>query len=314
MRSLNAHLTEPGGHGQLPFHPDCPVCRAGRLAGPLPVEPIVSQRTQASLIAAVLAVSAGGPAAAIAAGAPPGDEGTAAPQGGDGLGQQDPGFDPGGEVSLPNEIPPPPPAAGGDDDTGAGPVEGEPQEQLGAPTGGVTRPQPAPPGGAGAAQPPPAAAPTAPAPGAPSPRAPAPPSGDEVVADPDKPADEREKKPPRHSSETPAADPPQTSAAAPPAPAAAAAPPATVAASAAAPATSSGGAAGSATPGIPEGAHSYVVRSGDSLWSIAKRLLAPGASTAQIAREVHRLWQLNGDRIGTGSPNLIIAGQTLQLR
>ena len=55
------------------------------------------------------------------------------------------------------------------------------------------------------------------------------------------------------------------------------------------------------------------MRPGDSLWSIAKRLIGPGASTAEIARGVHRLCQLNGDRIGTGDPDLIMPGQTLQL-
>jgi len=64
---------------------------------------------------------------------------------------------------------------------------------------------------------------------------------------------------------------------------------------------------------IPDGADSYTVREGDSLWSIAKRVLGAEASPAQVAREVHRLWRLNADRIGTGDPNLIVAGQTLRL-
>jgi len=37
----------------------------------------------------------------------------------------------------------------------------------------------------------------------------------------------------------------------------------------------------------------YTVRPGDSLWSIARRLLGQGASPADIAREVNRLWELN---------------------
>jgi nucleoid-associated protein YgaU len=57
----------------------------------------------------------------------------------------------------------------------------------------------------------------------------------------------------------------------------------------------------------------YTVRAGDSLWSIARRLLGPGASAGRIAREVNRLWGLNRDRIGTGSPSLIHVGTVLKL-
>jgi nucleoid-associated protein YgaU len=55
------------------------------------------------------------------------------------------------------------------------------------------------------------------------------------------------------------------------------------------------------------------VRAGDSLWSIARRLLGPDASAGRIAREVNRLWQLNRDRIGTGNPSLIQVGTVLEL-
>jgi nucleoid-associated protein YgaU len=57
----------------------------------------------------------------------------------------------------------------------------------------------------------------------------------------------------------------------------------------------------------------YVVRPGDSLWSIATRLLGPGASGAEIADEVNRLWELNKDRIGTGDPDLLRVGTELRL-
>ena len=57
-----------------------------------------------------------------------------------------------------------------------------------------------------------------------------------------------------------------------------------------------------------------VVQPGDSLWSIAKRLVGPDASPAQIARKVSRLWDLNDDRIGTGRPDLILVGTKLRLR
>jgi nucleoid-associated protein YgaU len=58
----------------------------------------------------------------------------------------------------------------------------------------------------------------------------------------------------------------------------------------------------------------YTVRPGDSLWSIARRLLGQGASPADIAREVNRLWELNRERIATGDPDLLIIGTKLRLR
>lgn len=57
----------------------------------------------------------------------------------------------------------------------------------------------------------------------------------------------------------------------------------------------------------------YVVRPGDSLWSIAKRELGPSASSGQVARMVSRLWQLNGERIATGDPDLLRVGTELRL-
>lgn len=47
---------------------------------------------------------------------------------------------------------------------------------------------------------------------------------------------------------------------------------------------------------------------------IAERRLAAGASDAQIAREVNRLWELNDtETIRTGNPDLIFPGQELRL-
>ena len=57
----------------------------------------------------------------------------------------------------------------------------------------------------------------------------------------------------------------------------------------------------------------YIVRAGDSLWSIARRLLGPEASAGRVAREVNRLWELNRRRIGTGNPSLIRVGTVLEL-
>ncbi len=58
----------------------------------------------------------------------------------------------------------------------------------------------------------------------------------------------------------------------------------------------------------------YRVQPGDSLWSIAKRVLGPNVSNGRIAQEVHRLWQLNTERIATGDPSLIHPGIELRLR
>ena len=58
----------------------------------------------------------------------------------------------------------------------------------------------------------------------------------------------------------------------------------------------------------------HLVRPGESLWSIAEHLLGTSASPAQIAGEVNRLWELNKARIGTGNPDLLMAGTKLRLR
>jgi nucleoid-associated protein YgaU len=57
----------------------------------------------------------------------------------------------------------------------------------------------------------------------------------------------------------------------------------------------------------------YMVRKGDNLWSIAERLLGPGASAAEIAYQVDRLWELNKDAIATGDPDLLLVGTELRL-
>lgn len=67
-----------------------------------------------------------------------------------------------------------------------------------------------------------------------------------------------------------------------------------------------------ATPA--EGARYRFVQPGESLWSIAEDVLGAGASNAEIAREVQRIWALNAGEIGTGDPNLVMAGQKLRLR
>lgn len=54
-----------------------------------------------------------------------------------------------------------------------------------------------------------------------------------------------------------------------------------------------------------------VVEPGDSLWSISEDRLGPNASAWRVQRHTERLWALNRERIGSGDPNLILAGQQL---
>jgi outer membrane biosynthesis protein TonB len=67
------------------------------------------------------------------------------------------------------------------------------------------------------------------------------------------------------------------------------------------------------SPGSLAGHRVHVVRSGECLWSISEALLPAGASTAEIAAEVQRLWRLNASRIGTGDPSLVYSGTELRL-
>jgi nucleoid-associated protein YgaU len=53
------------------------------------------------------------------------------------------------------------------------------------------------------------------------------------------------------------------------------------------------------------------VRAGESLWSIAERLLGAAAASAHVAAEVDRLWRLNEAHIATGDPDLLPAGITI---
>ncbi len=57
----------------------------------------------------------------------------------------------------------------------------------------------------------------------------------------------------------------------------------------------------------------YTVQAGDSLWSIAAERLGRGASPAQVAAMVQRLWELNAETISSGDPDLIVPGQRLRL-
>jgi nucleoid-associated protein YgaU len=57
---------------------------------------------------------------------------------------------------------------------------------------------------------------------------------------------------------------------------------------------------------------SVMVRPGDSLWSIASRMLGPSASGEEIHTKLMAVWTMNENQIGT-DPNLIFPGQRLML-
>jgi peptidoglycan hydrolase-like protein with peptidoglycan-binding domain len=74
---------------------------------------------------------------------------------------------------------------------------------------------------------------------------------------------------------------------------------------------------GRAAPHTPTAARAatgtYTVRSGDALWPIAERHLARTSSVAEVARKVQVLETLNSDRIASGNPDMLAAGEELRL-
>jgi hypothetical protein len=345
MASLTAHLRQPDAHAALSFHPDCPICRHERLVGTLASTGFISLRAQAALAASVLTLGTTAPAALAAEQDSEHDGASPVAQSGSNDPSQNPNFDPGGNAETLPQAPtrpqnPAPATAGNDDsgpieqqsatntndpvvDNGDGQDKGQPQAQQTPQT--PPTPQAAP---SQAAQPltqPPAAdaAPAQPAPAdagpaadapstAPAPDDPIPTAADEAAVGGTahgatraptsrKHASHREARKPVHHTQPVAAG-----TVAPPVPSPAAASTAS-SDNTAATATIT---AGDAKPG--DTTHS--VHAGESLWSIASDVLGPSASPARIAREVHRLWQLNRERIGTGNPDLLMAGTTLRLR
>lgn len=354
MRSLSTHLRQPEDHARLPFHPDCPNCRSSeRLIGAVPSEGIVSLRAQAAFAAGVLALSAVAPASAAAVEPDQVRDGAVAPEQVEKTDPANsPDFDPGGvSTELPADAPsvpqaqaPPAQAPPASDDDDVAPLDQEPTEDVDAPivdagdtpAESIAGPQPQ--ASPGPASPPaePASSPdmgpyavATPPGGAPTPAAPVneTATGPDAVAPPaSTAAPDKEavyvgavRKAPRRRGvakpkvaerkvvrEAAQADPPQV--AAPDGPSDASRGLEVVRASP----PSTGGA--SAEVGDVSG-RVHVVRSGESLWSIAKQVLGGGqASTARVAREVNRLWELNQDRIGTGDPDLLMVDTKLRLR
>lgn len=318
MGALTPHLRSEDNHDRLPFHPSCPICHETRASGAIASGSVVSVRTQALITAGLLAVSAGAPTVNAIAAEPDQDkEGTApvtqaAPPG------TDPDFDPGGDGTvLPDTaaLPTVPAAQPADDNaaveqtpdtepiepvvdegdgTDAADTDTETPATPAPPTNTATPPQPAAPAPLPTNEPAAAATPVIPEPA---------PVG--VASDPEPaPNSPSEPAPERRS----AVRAKRTARAVAPAPVAAPVP-ATAQVPIQAPAVSVAKVA-RARPG--DRAHTVVA--GESLWAIASDLLGGDSSPAQIAREVHHLWQLNDGRIGTGNPDLLPIGTHLVLR
>jgi hypothetical protein len=335
--SLSAHLTAgTANHGRLAFHPDCPRCRAERLTGRLAADPLLSRRAQAALTAWLLAFSAGAPSAVAQVPGPDQKQGTEPPAGGAPPGLQ-PDFDPGGDDAFDYETAPVSagPEAGGEEDEGLGaPVETEPPTDVEAPPVVEDAPEPPAPAPQEAApapltEPAPAPAPATPPAAAPPVPSPTPPPAEPPAREVEQPAPrpepgktnskrktltrapkarEVQRRPAIGTAPTP---PPQSAA---PIVQPVEAPARAAPAPQPAPPTTAPVSQPTEPPAGPISGPSYTVRAGDSLWSIARRLLGPDASAGRIAREVNRLWQLNEARIGTGNPSLIHVGTVLRLR
>jgi hypothetical protein len=332
VNSLSAHLTAGADHGRLPFHPDCPVCREQRLTGAVS-DAVLPARARAGLLAAVLGAGTLVPssvAAASGTGKPPTAEASQAPA----------------PTPKPRPEPAPTPSptqhSPGADETQEAPVDEAPQlrEILTSPEAGTdtrgedvsgeqeTAPAPPPPGQAPVepapaplgqlpSEPPPVVLPPAPPR---SPPTPTPPPSPAPVEQPPAPELEQPTSPRRAGPQAKRQPPErkakrrQPASQPEPAPQPSSAPPSL---NPVTPTESTATVAVSQPTEPPSGpitGSSYTVRPGDSLWSIARRLLGSDASAGQIAREVNRLWELNRDRIGTGDASLIHVGTVLRLQ
>lgn len=319
MNSLNEHLRAGAFHDGLPFHPSCPICRRERLYGDLEIAPLMPVRTQAAILAGVVAASgAMPPAAALAVEADRTTDGTAsvtqAPPA-DPAANSD--FDPGGgDTSLPEEPPAPQPAAPAADASADGAVPVDPPtaaDEADPVTDAVDVPQaepsapPAEPATAPSADPSASTAPAVPAPSpAPASEPAQSPSTDATDREPATAPHAKPRRQQKQTSRRAASTQVDVAPAAAPAPPESAAQPAvaTPVAVAAEPSGASVSVSGSV----------HVVKPGESLWAIADAVLGGDASTAQIAREVNRLWSLNSARIGTGDRDLLAVGTRLVLR
>jgi LysM domain len=338
VNSLNTHLTAGTDHYLLRFHPDCPVCNRQRHAG-FRTGGAFHPRARAGLLAAALSAGTVIPSSLAAADEPPTATASQAPA---------PAPTPAPDPPL---SPPPDQPTRGPEETEEVPADEAPhlRELLTNPEAGTdtegedvsgegdeTGPAPMPLGQAPAAPAPvepapaplgqpPAAPPVEPLPAPPQPgSAPAPQPPQEPVApspaaeveedataDPDDPGVKSKARGQEAKRRRPAPQPfvhrgavaERENA---PAPIGATVPAAT--------ATTALASQPPKPLSDPITGATYTVQSGDSLWSIARRLVGPRASAARIARELNRLWELNHDQIGTGDPSLIYAGTVLRIR
>ncbi len=291
MSSLSVHLRLPEDHSGLPFHPSCPVCRRDRLAGSLEGDEIVSRRTQAALAAGLLVFSGvGAPAAAVAAGPDQDVDGSAE------------------VVASPDTVADIDETTTGWTDGGAAPLDDEPAAVVPEPEDGpleatlrVPAEEPLDEAAvdeqAAAEEPVALAAPPAEDPTATT----EPAASDGIHVDT---ADRTKRE--RTVKRTKPAVAPRVIAAPAPVVAPATTNPVTVRVAA--------GTNQNSVVRISSGARVHVVQRGESLWSIATDRLGERAGVAQIAREVDRLWQLNENRIASGSPDLLYTGTRLRLR
>ncbi len=282
------------------------------------IPPVARPARRRKFIAGALIALAGIlPGASVAAEPDNAQEGVTAPGQGVSPESDQPAFDPGGDTALPFDAGPPPsdPLSGDPDD--GGPVESEPRSDLDVPAPEASEPDAAPPGAVDD----PSSSPIGEAPQAPPLSGgltvePVPPGAAETpAASPE--VQSLESEPGSATSDTPkrliwltrpsAERPPAT----PPSASYEVAAPLQPAASDAA-----GGQAVAveATAQRTGKARLHTVQPGESLWVIAERLLGPGAGAAAISAEIARLWELNADAIGTGDPDMIMAGTKLRLR
>lgn len=338
--SLRTHLLEPHGHGRLPFHPDCPHCRPAPTVLPgEPRRPGRAATSRTALAATLLAGSALSAAAAVPVAQAQVEEETEGTEDLDGSGDASPEFEEGPEdleaereesdVLIQPPDGPDPLAAPDDGSAEHGPGSTAPGVLNAPPPAVPAPPPPAPP------LPPPPADERAdqvlerplgqqPTPPELRPRAPLLRSERRSAPDtPDLPQPSRESN--RESDQggaSPPAGPPLQPLPAGPGPSPLGDAPSTAGETEqrptardsrrSSPAARAARASGRLTP-LGRTA-TYRVRPGDSLWSIAEAQLGPAAGAAEIASRVGRLWNLNGTRIGTGDPDLVMPGTVLLLR
>jgi hypothetical protein len=291
----------------------------------------VSRRAQAALAAGLLAFSAGvAPAGAQVPEIDPEQQAAPAP-GGEPPGLQ-PDLDPGEADGFDYETAPVPggPQAGGDEDEGLGaPVDSDPtiDPEVPLPPEGQAPAPPAPsapaPGPSAPEAAPAPASPPTPPPAAPVPAPAAPPAaGADQLAPPPRPPGELLEYPRQHGGASKVRavrigldpTPPAMHAGAQPVAVGSVSPQPADSVPTASPSVEAVPVSQpvSASESRIDGG-TYLVRPGDSLWSIATRLLGPGATAAEIADEVNRLWEINKDRIATGDPDLLRVGTELRL-